>query len=347
MERGFIFWCDMCRLLRIALLSSELILSLGLWAQFQQTANIVGRLHIVRGDFPSHRLMIELRFRGSAIGSTYADEAGNFGFINLIGGEYHVVINDGDYSPVDERVIVRPDVSATAMVSIALQPREQSRSSLLARAMGTNPHMVDLAEYRSHFSKSVLKEFDKGLEADKDGDSTGAISHYEKAVKIAPDFYPAHNNLGSAYLNKSDFEGARREFEEVVRLNQSDAAGYFNLSNVCLLTGKLDEAQQFLNEGMRREPDSALGYFLRGSLDMRTTKYQEAESELRRAIQASPVMTQARLQLINLLLKQGKNSEAKSELHDFIHAFPDNNFTPKAKQLLQRLEDSSNAAVPH
>jgi tetratricopeptide (TPR) repeat protein len=337
----------MRRVFWIALFSSQLILSIGLLGQFQQTSNIVGRLRIVRGDFPSHRVMIELQFRGSAIGTTYADEAGNFGFANLIAGEYHVVITDGDYSPVDERVIIRPEVTSTAMVSISLEPREQPRSSTLTRATGTNPHMVDLAEYRSHFSKSVLKEFDKGVQSDKEGDSAGAISHYEKAVKIAPDFYPAHNNLGSAYLNKSDFEGARTEFEEVVRLNQSDAAGYFNLSNVCLLTGKLDEAQQFLNEGMRREPDSALGYFLRGSLDMRTTKYQEAESELRQAIQASPVMTQARLQLINLLLKEGKNSEAKSELHDFIHAFPDNNFTPKAKQLLQRLEDSSNAAVPH
>ncbi len=304
---------------------------------------IVGRLRVARGDFPSHRVSIELRFRGSAIENKYADDDGKFGFINLVGGEYHVVINDEDYAPVDERVIIRSDVSPMAMVSITLETREPSRSSTNPpmRATGANPYIVDLAEYRSHFSKSVLKEFDKGVQADKGGNNADAIKHYEKAIGIAPDFYPAHNNLGSEYLNKADFIGARKEFEQVVLLNQSDAAAYFNLSNVYMLTGKLADAEQFLAEGMRREPGSALGYFLRGSLDMRTTKYQEAESALRRAVQVSPVMTQARLQLINLLLKLGRNSEAKAELHGFIDAFPDNGFTPKAKQLLQRLGDTA------
>lgn len=325
----------------IALFSSELILSIGLWGQFQQASNIVGRLHITRGDFPSHRVMIELRFRGSAIGTTYADEAGNFGFNNLVSGEYHVVITDADYSPVDERVFIRSEVSATAMVSISLEPRAQSSSSTLERTMGANPHVVDLAEYRSHFPKSVLKEFYKGVQSDKDGDSTGAISHYQKAVKIGPDFYPAHNNLGSDYLSMLNFAGARKEFEEVIRMNQSDAAGYFNLANVCTLMGQVGDAKQYLAEGMRREPDSAFGHFLQGSLEMRTGQYEQAEAALRHAIQLSPTMAQARLQLVNLLVQRGKKDDAVTELRAFVTAFPENSFAPKAKQLLQRLEASS------
>ena len=105
-----------------------------------------------------------------------------------------------------------------------------------------------------------------------------------------------------------------------------------------MLTGKLDEAKQNLDEGLRREPNSALGQFLLGTLDIRTGKYQEAESALRRGISTDPGMAQARLQLINLLLKQGRTSEAKTVLHDFVAAFPDNTYTPKAKQLLEGLE---------
>jgi Flp pilus assembly protein TadD len=330
----------MCRVFRIALLGSGLLLSAALHAQIQTTATIIGRLRVARGDFPSHRVLIELRFRGSAIGTTYADGDGKFGFISLVEGEYHIIINDEDYTPVDERVIIRPEVSATAMVSVTLEPRSYPPANAQpeTRTMGTNRYVVNLEEYRRHFSKSVLKEFDKGLQADKNGHDAEAVEHYLKAIELAPDFYPAHNNLGSAYLNKADFEGARRQFEQVTRLNQGDAAAYFNLSNVYMLTGKLAEAQQYLGEGMRREPDSALGQFLLGSLNMRTGKYQEAEGALRRAVQLSPVMTQARLQLVNLLLKLGRNAEAKAELHGFIDAFPDNSFTPKAKQLLQRLE---------
>jgi hypothetical protein len=36
-------------------------------------------------------------------------------------------------------------------------------------------------------------------------------------VKIAPDFYMAHNNLGSDFLSKSDFSAARNEFQQASR----------------------------------------------------------------------------------------------------------------------------------
>ncbi len=209
---------------------------------------------------------------------------------------------------------------------------------------GSNPYIIDLEEYKRHFPKPAVKEFDKGVDADQAGRKEDAVRHYRKALRIAPDFYPAHNNLGSDYLNKSDFPAARKEFEDVIRLNQSDAAAYFNLSNACMLMGQLADAQQFLGEGMRREPDSALGHFLLGSLDMRTGKLDQAETALRQATKLSPVMAQARLQLINLLLKRGRNSDAVDQLHEFISAFPDNPFTPQAKRLLQRLESSPHAA---
>src|SRR5262249_33957496 len=270
--------------------------------------------------------------------STYSDDEGKFGFYGLGSGPYHVLIRDEHFRPIDELVVLDTTISPIAVVRISLTPLEGVKKDPLSqRESGSNRGMIDPSEYQKHFPKPALKEFDKGVAADNGHDGTNAIRHYQKAISLAPDFYPAHNNLGSDYLSRSNFPAARQEFEEVVRLNQSDAAAYFNLSNVCMLTGKLDEAQQYLNEGLRREPDSALGQFLLGSLDLRIGQYPGAEAALRRAIQTSPVMTQARLQLINLLMKLGRNEEAKSQLHDFIGAFPDNPYAPKAKQLLARL----------
>jgi Flp pilus assembly protein TadD len=321
-----------------------------LGAQQEQLSSIAGQLRVLRGDFPSHRILIELRYRGSAINSAYADSDGKFGFSNLVGGEYHIIINDEEYYPVDERLILNPDISTVVLALLTLRPREDilKNDPAGARPAGSNAYLVNPADYNKRFPKKAIKEYEKGLDADHRDRREEAIAHYEDALKIAPDFYPAHNNLGSDYLSKSDFVVARKEFEEAIRLNQSDAAAYLNLSNVCMLTDQLADAQKFLDEGMRRQPDSALAHFLLGSLDMRIGKLQEAEVALHQAIQLSPVMAQARLQLVNLLLQQGRRTDAVAQLHEFVSAFPDSPFSAQAKQLLQRLEPSAKtSAIPH
>ena len=144
-------------------------------------------------------------------------------------------------------------------VDIVLIPKKKDKPDAAAspNPNGSNPDMIDVREYADKFPKRAVKEFDKGLGADAEGKHDDAIRHYLKAVEIAPDFYLAHNNLGSDYQNKSDFANARKEFERVVQLNQSDAAAYFNLSNVCMLTGQLTEAQQI--SGRRPAPRTRLG----------------------------------------------------------------------------------------
>jgi Tfp pilus assembly protein PilF len=307
--------------------------------QQQELANIFGQLRVATGDFPSHQIQIELLFRGSPVMSAYADTEGKFGFNNLVEGEYHVIINDEGYYPVDERLMVRPDISTIVMARLILRPREitQVRDPAGARAAGSNPSLIDLSEYNRRFPKKAIKQYEKGLHSDQQSRRDDAIPHYEAALKIAPDYYPAHNNLGSDYLSKSDFPNARKEFEEVIRLNQSDAQAYFNLSNVCMMSGQLADAQRYLEEGMRREPDSAFGLFLLGSLDIKTGKLTEAETSLRQTIQLSPTMAQARLQLVNLFLQEERKPEAADQLRDFVKTFPDSTFTPRARQLLQRL----------
>ena len=334
-----------CREPILTCFSFLLIAAGSLWAQ--QLGNIVGEAHVARGDFPG-RTLVELQLHGAPIASQYTDEQGKFAFTSIANNLYRIVIRDDRFYPVDQQVILDVSITAIAMVQINLTPREQTRKGDLPAQKGSNPFIVDTEEYRYKAPKKARKEFDRGLESDRNGKREDAIRHYEAAVSMAPDFYQAHNNLGSDYLSKSDFVAARKEFEEAVRLNQSDAAAYLNLSNVYMLTGEMADAQKFLGEGMRRQPDSALGHFLLGSLDMRMGKLQEAEAALRKAIQLSPVMAQARLQLVNLLLQQGRKTDAAAQLHDFVSAFPDNPFSAQARQLLQRLEPSAKSpAIPN
>lgn len=306
----------------------------------QQYGSIVGEVHVNKGEFPG-RLQVELQLHGSPINTVYTDEQGKFGFSPLGNNQYHLIIRDERFYPVDERVVLDLSISSTQMVQLHLTPREDVKKDDLAKRGGSNPYMVDPAEYRRHFPKKSVKEFQKGVDADAKGKREEAIGHYEKAISLSPDFYPAHNNLGSAELARSNFAAARREFEQVVKLNQSDATAYFNLANVCTVTNQLPDARHFLEEGLRRQPESGFGKFLLGSLDLREGRLKEAETALREAIQLSPTMTQARLQLVNLLLQDNRKQDAIAQLRDFISTFPADPFAPRATQLLRKLDPSA------
>jgi tetratricopeptide (TPR) repeat protein len=278
----------------------------------------------------------------------YADAQGHFAFLNLPGGEYHVIINDQDYFPVDERVNVNPDVNPSTMVQIILRPRENVSKDdpMGARASGGNPYLVDPSDYSKRFPKKALKEYERGVDAERKGNHDEAIAHYLGALKIAPDYYPAHNNLGSIYLGKADFKAAEEQFQEAVRLDQNDAQAYFNLGNVLMLIGRYPASGSALASGLQRRPDSAFGHFLQGCLDVRTGKLLEAEKSLRTALQLDSTMWQAHLQLVNLYLQQQQRQLAITELRAFLKAFPSVPAVPKAKDLLQRLQNETAPVHP-
>jgi len=336
--RFSVLWCS-------ALLAA-LVAPTQLCAQQNQLGKIIGNVRVVRGDFPAHPVLISLEMRGSPIGSAYCDDQGRFGFYSLVPNEYRVVINDDAYEPVSETAEVNPATSPVNFVQFTLTPRPTSKKDPLPeRVEGSNPYLVDPEEYYRQFPKKTVKEFEKGVDADQHGKPDEAIEHYLKALSYSPDFYPAHNNLGSAYLAQQNFAEAQSQFEAAMKLNQNDAQAYFNLANVLLLTQHYPAAEHEIEQGLQRRPDSAFGHFLQGSLYSRTSRPELAENSLHSALQLDPKMSEAYLQLVNLYLQQKRQPEAISELKVYLKAFPDSPFSPKARDLLKRLEGDASATT--
>lgn len=325
------------RILILACFVFLLISVPALRAQQGGVGSVVGELHLSRGDFPG-KVFVELQFRSAPIASGYSDDEGKFGFHGLGSNPYHVVINDERFYPVDQLVVLDTSISLMSMAQITLTPREPAKKEALPnREQGGNPYLIDSAEYRQHFPKNAIKEFDKGVEADKNQKRDDAIRHYQKAVSVSPEFYPAHNNLGSDYLSKSDFNLAETEFREVIRINPTDAAAYFNLAHVLLLTQRLRESLEHAINGLKREPNSAFGYFVLGSAFQRAGDAVQSERALRRALELDAKLPQAHLALVNLYLSQKRKLDASAELNTFLRDFPSDPNAPKARELLGRI----------
>src|SRR5712691_4927358 len=147
----------------------------------QQVGSVVGELHVIRGDFPG-RVLVELQLHSAPIASQYTDEQGKFNFTSLTNNLYHIVIRDERFYAVDERANLDLSISAVTMVQINLMPRPPNRQDSLPAQKGSNPFIVDTEEYRYKAPKKARKEFDRGLESDRNGKREDAIRHYETAV---------------------------------------------------------------------------------------------------------------------------------------------------------------------
>jgi tetratricopeptide (TPR) repeat protein len=327
------------RFLVCPVLLISLVLPRQMHGQMNQPGKIIGNLRVSRSDFSDHPVLVSLELRGAPITSAYADGQGRFGFPNLVAGEYTIRVTDDAFEPASSTINVDPINAAINFVQITLIPRANAKKDPLpGRVEGSNPFLIDPAEYNQKFPKKTRKEFDKGVEADQQGKTDDAIQHYEKALSYSPDFYPAHNNLGSAYLARQNFDGAQTQFEAALKSNQNDAQAHFNLANVLLLTERYPDAEREIEQGLQRRPDSAFGHFLQGSLYSRTARPELAEKSLQSALQLDPKMSQVYLQLVNLYVQQKRTADAINQLEAYLKAFPDSPFSPKARDLLKRLQ---------
>jgi tetratricopeptide (TPR) repeat protein len=273
--------------------------------------------------------------------SVYTDSQGAFGFHSLQPEGYEVIVNDDQYQPVRVAAEIHPtSLSPTVFVDIRLVPKNEASGSdaPAPRQPGSNPNVVDVRDY-SHVPKKAIKEYEKGLEAERKDEKDEAVRHYQATLKIAPDYYPAHNNLGVIYLGK-----AEEQFREAVRLDQNEGQAYLNLSNVLMLTNRLPEAETALAAGLQRSPDSAFGYFLQGCLYARAGKLAEEESSLQKALRLDPKMPQAYLQLVNLYLRENRREDAITQLQAFLKGFPTATVAPKAQEILIKLQKDEGAA---
>lgn len=311
---------------------------------FSQTDNgaIAGQVSIVRGNFPPDRIEVTLQTRGIVVNQVWTDNEGKFIFHDLPGNLYHVTISDERYEPYEEEVKVNPHTNPLNILSIRLSPKSAAPASPPAAAVaGGNPYMVDPAEYEKRFPKKVVKEFKEGAKCQANGKTDDAIRHFQAALKLAPEFYPAHNNLGAVYLAQSNFRAAQAEFEAALHENQSDTQAYLNLGNVFLLTGHYEECLHMVQEGLRKQPNSGFGQFLLGSVYGRLGKSPDAEQALREAIRLDPNLARAHLELVNVYIREKRNQEAISELKFFLKSFPADTFAPQAQHVLTRLENTN------
>ncbi|MBI3697325.1 MAG: tetratricopeptide repeat protein [Acidobacteria bacterium] len=297
-----------------------------------------GRAEEVRFDLagqitPEARASISLHGATSPFSvSTLSDSRGRFQFRKLLAGAYTIGVFIPGRGETSRTIEVGPSVAdAKGRVTVNLDLRD---SKLLSTEALRRRSLISANELK--ISDRARKEYAEAQKCLSRRDVPGAVARLEQAVKLAPQFSAAWNNLGTIAYQSGDYARAERHFREALEQDPEAFAPLVNLGGVLLNLDKLEEGLKYNLYAVLTRPQDALAnsqlgmnYFALGDLE-RGQKYLTVAKQIDPAHFSHPQLT-----LAEIHLRKGNRGAAADELEDFLKYHPD---WPQAAKMREGIE---------
>lgn len=146
-----------------------------------------------------------------------------------------------------------------------------------------------------------------------------AFDRLERALKLAPDYAPAHNAMALLYQLLNEPQKAETHFKRALELSPSDSAAHNNYGLFLCRMSRYEEAeQQFLRaleNPLYAVPESA--YTNAGLCMYSAGDRVSAETYLRKALEINPQVPMALLRMAELSLDKGVPLAARGYLQRY------------------------------
>jgi tetratricopeptide (TPR) repeat protein len=188
-----------------------------------------------------------------------------------------------------------------------------------------------MANERTGNYPAAVKAYDRGLTLEPDnvellnargfalfqhGKSEEAVVSLEKAVRIDPRHWKAHNNLALAWIDLGELELAEAHYRESLAI-EPQAAIYNDLGSVLDRQGLPFEAVEMYRESLELNPESAAAHFNLASNLARSGEFEEAAMHFRASLDLDPTAA-GYLGLGIALWEQGQRDTAIASLRSAI-----------------------------
>lgn len=120
------------------------------------------------------------------------------------------------------------------------------------------------------------------------GDYRGAAAEYLWALRHAPYYVSAYNNLGNAYEALSQYEKSVAQYQRALHIDPDNATLHYNLGGVYHTLGCLPLAEGALSTAITLDPEFGGSYFNRANVLSRLGRHQEARIDYNQALELSP-----------------------------------------------------------
>ena len=128
----------------------------------------------------------------------------------------------------------------------------------------------------------------RGLIYLHEGKIDTALSDFNKAIELKPDYAKAYNNRGTLYINQNKNDEALKDFDKAIEFMPGSEAFHLGRGNALKNKNRIDEALMEYDKAISLKPDFAEGYYSRGNLFMSQGKYAQAIEEYTKAIELNP-----------------------------------------------------------
>jgi len=307
-----------------------------------RTNYIRGRIIAGARSFDSY---VEVRFEsdgGQPIGYAYADGNGEFTFEQrdfLESSYIYVLVKLDGYKPYRERVYNNQGLT------IFLE-----REDKVVEKNGAA--LIDLRQLRSKVPGKAVDEYEKALKESSKGNRSKAVEGFQRAIKLAPDFYEAQHSLAIQYLAMQKYEDAETALLRARDLSPKAADPLTNLGSLYYQRAEAQaddghsddaattfkKAAEFLEEAIRRNPQAASAHAYLGGVLYKMGNYDRAETVLNRALELDEDQDNARLMLMNVYTKSARYKEALGQVNTFLKRSPNSPQRPALEKIKQQIE---------
>jgi tetratricopeptide (TPR) repeat protein len=146
-----------------------------------------------------------------------------------------------------------------------------------------------------------------------------------KTLRLNPDCWMAHNNLGLALLYKGgQADEAIAHFQKALEINPADAEACYNLGIALQQKGRVEEAMAHYQKALAMQPRMAGAHVNLGDALMQKGEVDKAIAQFQEALAISPRFAMVHGSLGIALAKKGQLTEAIAQFQKSLETDPDN-----------------------
>ncbi len=166
-----------------------------------------------------------------------------------------------------------------------------------------------------------------------------AIRHFQTAIRLKPEYYDAHNNLGAAFLNEARWDDAIQVFEELVGQIKYATPGhaYNNLGWALYNKGELKAAESQFRQALNLNPRLCMAYNNLGQALFDQKKTEQAEKYLKRGIRRCEGYAEPHFHLGRLYLSGRKTKVALGEFEACVKLSGDSPLGERCQNMVKSL----------
>lgn len=184
-----------------------------------------------------------------------------------------------------------------AGLNLALNEDYEKAIPLLVNAADRNPRDAE-ARFYSGYARARLNRCEE------------ALVDYQEAIRIAPDYVDALNNLGSVYEKLERFKEALDAFSRTINLKADYGPAHNNLGTSYYRLGRYEEAIVAYKHALELLPGPSTTHNNLGIAYSQMGRYREAVESLLTAIRMRPDSSEMHTTLASVYCKMGRTNEA-------------------------------------